>query len=131
MYVLFSVATVAALLMATGFLYRFAAVAFFLGFTYIELIDVTTYLNHYYFISLVAFLLIWLPANRSYSVDVLLQPEKQRSMVPAWCVGIIRFQMAIVYVFAGLAKLNRDWLIEAQPLRTWLPAKSHLPIVGR
>jgi hypothetical protein len=34
-------------------------------------------------------------------------------------------------VFAGLAKLNRDWLVEAQPLRTWLPAKSHLPIVGR
>lgn len=131
MYALFAMATLAALLMAAGFLYRIAAIVFFLGFTYIELIDVTTYLNHYYFISLVAFLLIWLPANRAYAIDVLLRPEKRRSLVPAWCVGIIRFQMAVVYVFAGLAKLNRDWLVEAQPLRTWLPAKSHLPIVGR
>jgi hypothetical protein len=131
MYALFILATLASLCIALGFRYRLAAILFFLGFTYIELIDVTTYLNHYYFISLISFIMIWLPANRSYSVDTWLAPSIKRDQVPAWCISIIRFQMAVVYVFAGLAKLNADWLFEAQPLRTWLPAKTHLPIVGR
>ena len=39
--------------------------------------------------------------------------------------------MAVVYVFAGLAKLNADWLMDAQPMRIWLPAKTHLPVVGK
>src|SRR5690349_24829506 len=66
MYILFLIVIVAALFIALGLFYRIAAVIFFTGFTYIELIDVTTYLNHYYFISLVAFLMIWLPANRKF-----------------------------------------------------------------
>jgi hypothetical protein len=130
MYILFLVVIVAALFIALGLFYRIAAVTFFLGFTYIELIDVTTYLNHYYFISLVAFLLIWLPANKKFSLDVYFKRISPVEAVPAWTVGIIRFQLAVVYIFAGLAKLNYDWLIEAQPMKTWLPAKSHLPVVG-
>src|SRR5690349_9664340 len=78
MYLLFSVTMLAALFIALGLWYRAAAIAFFPGFTYIELIDVTTYLNHYYFISLMAFLLVWLPANRKYSVDVWMHPQQQR-----------------------------------------------------
>ncbi len=130
MHLLFFCIAAAALMIALGLFYRLATVVFFLGFTYVELIDVTTYLNHYYFISLAAFLLIWLPANRDYSLDVRLRPHLRRTQVPAWCIDILRFQMAIVYVFAGIAKLNHDWLLEALPMRIWLPAKSHLPIVG-
>jgi hypothetical protein len=131
MYVLFGAILLATLLISLGLFYRIAAIVFFLGFTYVELIDVTTYLNHYYFISLVAFLLIWLPANRSYAMDVWLKRVEPKATVPAWTIGIVRFQMAVVYVFAGLAKLNTDWLIDAQPMRTWLPGKTHLPIVGQ
>lgn len=130
MHLVFFCIALSALLIALGLFYRIAIIVFFLAFTYVELIDVTTYLNHYYFISLVAFLMIWLPANRDYALDVRLYPARRRLLVPAWCIGILRFQMAVVYVFAGLAKLNPDWLIEAQPMRTWLPAKTHLPIVG-
>ena len=104
MHILFLVSTVAALMVALGCLYRVAIIIFFLGFTYIELIDVTTYLNHYYFISLIAFLMIWLPANRDYAVDVWLKPEMQRTQVPAWTIHSIRFQMAVVYFFAALPK---------------------------
>jgi hypothetical protein len=35
-----------------------------------------------------------------------------------------------VYVFAGIAKLNPDWLLDAQPLRIWLAARTDRPIVG-
>ncbi len=130
MHLLFAALIVAALFMALGLLYRLSAIVFFLGFTYVELLDATTYLNHYYFISLVSFLLIWLPANRQYALDTLIRPRLRRTEIPAWCIGIIRFQLALVYCYAGIAKLNPDWLFEAQPLRTWLPGKSHLPIVG-
>ena len=131
MHVLFFTLMGTALLVALGLLYRPAIVVFFLGFTYVELIDVTTYLNHYYFISLVAFLLVWLPANRYYSLDAQFGWVTPRLRVPLWTIGVLRFQMALVYVFAGLAKLNADWLLRAEPMKTWLPAKSHLPVVGQ
>ena len=130
MYILFLVVIIASLLICVGLFYRIAAIIFFLGFTYIELIDATTYLNHYYFISLVSFLMIWVPANRKFSLDVYFKRVTPVDVVPMWTVGIIRFQLAVVYIFAGLAKLNYDWLIEAQPMKIWLPAKSHLPIIG-
>ena len=45
-------------------------------------------------------------------------------------VGIFRLQLGIVYFFAGVAKLNSDWLLRAMPLRIWLPAKSNLWLIG-
>ena len=130
MHLLFLLVAVAALFVALGLFYRVAIVVFFIGFTYIELIDVTTYLNHYYFISLVAFLMIWLPAGSDYSLDIRLHPKRRRQTTSAWTINILRCQIAIVYIFAGLAKLNADWLLHAEPMRTWLPAKTHLPLIG-
>lgn len=68
-YLLFAICGICALLVALGFLYRWAAAGLFLSFTYIELIDKSTYLNHYYFVSLICFLLIFLPAHVCFSVD--------------------------------------------------------------
>lgn len=130
MHLLFFTLILASLLITLGLFYRPASIIFFLGFTYVELLDVTTYLNHYYFVSLVSFLMIFLPANRDYALDARWGLVTRRSMTPLWTIGILRFQMGLVYVFAGLAKLNADWLLRAEPLKTWLPAKSHLPWVG-
>ncbi|MBX2907903.1 MAG: HTTM domain-containing protein [Taibaiella sp.] len=130
MHALFALLGLSALFVTFGFLYRLSITFFFLAFTYVELLDVTTYLNHYYFISLVSFIMIWLPANAAYSSDVRLRPSITRSLVPAWTINLLRFQMACVYFFAGVAKLNPDWMLHAIPMRIWLPAKTHLPIVG-
>nr|WP_276898127.1 HTTM domain-containing protein [Pedobacter kyonggii] len=130
MHLIFVCIAISAFAIAIGFWYRFAIITFFLLFTYVELIDVTYYLNHYYFISVVSFIMIWLPAGRFFSIDVKLNPTIQVTEVPRWTVGAIRLQLAIVYIFAGLAKLNPDWLLQAQPMKIWLPTKSHLPIIG-
>lgn len=130
MHLLFFALILASLFITLGLLYRLAIVILFLGFTYVELLDVTTYLNHYYFVSLVSLLMIFLPANRDYSLDARWGLVPRYSQTPLWTIGILRFQMGLVYVFAGLAKLNADWLLRAEPLKTWLPAKSHLPWVG-
>lgn len=118
------------LMVAAGFYYRVAIVLFFLGFTYVELIDQTAYLNHYYLISLLSGLLIFLPAHRAWSVDVWRQPSLRRDITPTWTVQLLRFQIAVVYIFAGLAKVNSDWLLRAEPLRIWLAARSDLPLIG-
>ena len=57
-YLIFLICAVTALFVSIGYKYRISIITFFLSFTYIELMDKTTYLNHYYFISLVSFLMI-------------------------------------------------------------------------
>lgn len=130
-YLLFFICGLSALLVALGYKYRIAIIVFFLSFTYIELIDKTTYLNHYYFISIVAFLLIFLPANAVYSVDAYRNPKLVFQRIPAWNVDAIKLVLAIVYFYAGLAKLNSDWLVEAMPLKMWLPMNSGMPLIGK
>ncbi|HEY9176107.1 MAG TPA: HTTM domain-containing protein [Flavipsychrobacter sp.] len=129
-YILFIICGISALLFALGLFYRIASVILFFSFTYIELMDKTNYLNHYYFVTLVLFLMIWLPANANLSLDSLRKPKLSKRFVPLWTIGSIRLMMGTVYVFAGLAKLNSDWLIEAMPLRLWLPANNDMPLIG-
>lgn len=130
MYALFLVMGLAALGIMLGSFYRVSAVLFFLTFSYVELIDKTNYLNHYYFVSIISFLLMLVPANRRFSLDVVRKPELYVETVPAWMINIFKLQLGIVYFYAGLAKLNPDWLLNAMPLKIWLPANSHLPIIG-
>lgn len=131
MHLLFGLLLLTSLTIALGFFYRISIFVFFMAFTYIELIDVTNYLNHYYFISLISFLLLWLPAHRYFSLDVYFRPKLRKRYVPLWTVGILRLQVALVYFFAGIAKLNEPWMLQALPMKIWLPAKSHLPLVGK
>ena len=129
-YLLFIVCGLSAFFVAIGYKYYLSIITFFLTFTYIELMDKTTYLNHYYFVSVLSFLMIFLPANSSYSVDSYLE-KKSYKYSPKWCVDSIKLLLFIVYFYSGIAKINYDWLIEAQPLKIWLTTGSYdLPIIG-
>ncbi len=130
MYLVFILMAVSALCILLGLFYRVNAVIFFLLFTYVELLDKTYYLNHYYFVSLISFLMIWVPAHRYFSLDVLRNPHWMLREAPRWCTGIFRLQIAILYFYAGLAKINYDWLILALPLKIWLPAHDTLWLIG-
>jgi len=129
-YVLFVIAILACITIILGFKYRLSMIVFFLSFTYIELIDKTTYLNHYYFVSLLSFLLCFLPLNVSFSIDAY-RKKQSYYYVPLWTVDVIKLLLSIVYFYAGLAKLNSDWLLRAQPLRIWLSTKTQFPIIGQ
>ncbi len=130
MYSVFSLMIISCLGILLGFYYRIAAFLFFLCFSYVELIDLTYYLNHYYFVSIVSFFMIWIPAHRYFSLDVKRNPDLALLEVPRWTIFIFKLQIAIVYCYAGLAKINHDWLIKALPLAIWLPAKSSVPLIG-
>lgn len=108
---------VAGLGLIVGRLHRWFAALLLVTFGWIEAIDATTYLNHYWFVTLLAALAV-------------VAPLDGRPRVAAGWVWLIRFQVAVVYTFAGLAKLQPDWLVHALPLRLWLPARADLPLVG-
>ena len=130
LYFIFSMMILACIGIMLGFFYRFSAVAFFVLFTWVELLDKTTYLNHYYFVSLVAFLMIFLPANRYFSLDAYFGRVAAETTTVNRSIAILKFQVAIVYIFAGIAKLEHDWLFEAQPLKYWLHTVHHWPVFG-
>lgn len=130
MYALFGGLIISSLFIALGFLYRYAATFFFLAFTYVELIDKSNYLNHYYFITIMAGLMVFMPAHRYFSLDERLGLVKTQTHIQQWLLGALKLQLGIVYFFAGIAKINYDWLVRAMPLKLWLPAHSSLPLVG-
>jgi hypothetical protein len=130
MYVVFTLIAISALLVCLGLFYRVAIITFFVLFTYTELIDKSIYLNHYYLVALVSGLMCLLPAHRFASLDVKFGLTKPMREVPYAVLFVIQLQLVMVYFFAGIAKINYDWLINAMPLKVWLPAKSDMPLIG-
>jgi len=131
MNVLYALLALAAACIVVGVGYRLACAAFAVGFGYAHFCDKATYLNHYYLITLLAGLLACLPLDRELSVRVRRRPGDRRGQVRAWALYLLRFQVAVVYVFGGLGKLNSDWLLHGEPLRIWLAADADLPLIGR
>jgi hypothetical protein len=130
MYLVFALMLIASAGIIFGAFYRISAALFFLLFTYVELIDKTNYLNHYYFVSLVSFLIIFLPAASNFSFDNKIFKRGELQTIPRFFLLLLQLQMFVVYFFAGIAKLNYQWLFEAQPLKMWLPAFVHYPVIG-
>ena len=124
-YLIFYICFFSALFVMLGYKYKYAIVTLFLSFTYIELMDKTTYLNHYYLVSSLSFLMIFLPCTSYFSLD-----SKNNTKVPQWTIDSLKLMLLIVYLYAGLAKINSDWLINAQPLKIWLKTKYTIPIIG-
>ena len=130
MYITFFLLFLSSIGIMLGAFYRASSLLFFLLFTYVELIDKTNYLNHYYFVSIMAGLLVLVPAHRAFSIDVWHRGVAKLKSVPAWVINVFKLQLGFVYFFAGIAKLTPSWLIDAMPLKLWLPALAHTPIIG-
>lgn len=130
MHTLFWALAALSLCIAAGFFFRITATLFFLAFTYLQLIDVATYLNHYYLACILALLLAVSPAHRAYSLDSYLGRVEPLEYLPQFWLSLFRFQVGVVYTFAGLAKLNTDWLLHAQPLGIWLSSRTDTPLLG-
>jgi vitamin K-dependent gamma-carboxylase len=114
---------------AVGLTYRLSALLVAIGFTQLFLADKTLYQNHYYLISLLSWIAVILPAGNALSVDGLLRPAIRSNVAPAWTLWLVRFQIAVPYIYGGIAKLDADWL-RGQPMRTSLAARSDAPLVG-
>jgi hypothetical protein len=72
------------------------------------------------------------PSERLWSVDAWRRARARATTpaLPALAYFVLRAQVGVVYVFAGLAKLDGDWLLRAEPLTTWLRARVESPFLS-
>ncbi|MCA8960517.1 MAG: HTTM domain-containing protein [Planctomycetes bacterium] len=111
-----------------GAFYRIAAAVLFVTFSYTFLLEATAYRNHVYLLSLLSFMMIFLPAHRAFSVDARRNPELKSQVIPVWPVWLLRFQIGVVYFFAGVAKFDPDW-IAGRAIESIFRAGDHSPEV--
>lgn len=131
---LFQALCVVAAMVATGTCYRVSSVLLAMGYTYVFLIDKSQYQNHYYLLMLTAWLMVFVPAQRVFSIDSWWAARGGNTSacgqsVPRWCLWIVRFQVALPYFFGGIAKMNADW-VHGQPMRMKLANSTWYPIIG-
>ncbi len=104
-----------------GMLYnRIARVATFIFlccFTYFWLLDKGYFNNHYYFISLICFLLFLNERKPSFSTN---------SHVPKISLFALQMMVFLVYFIAGINKINPYWLFDLQPLKHIFEVKAEL-----
>jgi vitamin K-dependent gamma-carboxylase len=120
---LFLIMGLAAFCVMVGYHYRLASIVMFLCFAYYFLLDRAQYLNHFYLALLFAAILIVVPANRCWSLDARRNPDWESDKIPIWPLRLIIAQLEITLVYAGLVKINVDWL-QLEPMRMWMNARS-------
>lgn len=122
-------AMAAGVAVAAGWRFKMAAVVLTLCYTLLFLAEQTRFINHFYLYCLVAAMLALTPAHRAAAADVRAGRVLPATTTPAWTRYLLLFQMSVVYCYAGLAKLNADWLM-ARPLTVWLAPKASYPVIG-
>lgn len=129
MYYVFGALAVCSACVALGLFYRGAALLLWVIFTYIFLLDQARYLNHFYFASLLALLLAITPAANAFSLDAWMRPEQRDRTVPWWSYFVLRGQMEVMLIYAGIVKVYWDWL-RLEPLGMWLARRDYAPLIG-
>jgi uncharacterized membrane protein YphA (DoxX/SURF4 family) len=129
MYAYYIIMGIFGLLIMVGYKYRFSMFMFAVMWTATYLMQKSSYNNHYYFLFILSFLMVLMPANRYASVDVKLNPSLKRISMPAWCKWVFVIQLFILYTYATIAKLYPDWL-DTTFIRILMEGKVDYPIIG-
>lgn len=129
MLVWYSLMGLAGLGIALGWKYRLSATLFALLWTGSYLMQKTHYNNHFYLEMLLSWLMPFLPAHRRLSLDSRHNPELYSSWCPKWCLWLFITQVAIVYSYAGIAKINHDW-INIKPISIWFDSQKDYWLIG-
>jgi len=131
MYFHFIAMGILAVCIMIGFKYRISMILFFFAFSYMFLLEQSRYLNHFYLIALISFVMMFIPAHKAFSFDSWRNKKKRTDFVPGWSLWLLRIQIGVPYFFGGIAKINEDWL-NGNPLRHWLAdSADEFPNVGQ
>ncbi|MFA5584856.1 MAG: HTTM domain-containing protein, partial [Bacteriovoracaceae bacterium] len=89
----------------------------FISFTHLFLSEKSEYINHAYLYCLMLFWLMVLPLG-----------EKEVTKThPRWMLWLILFHLGLAYFFAGVAKINSDWL-SGTPMDLFLQQRENHPL---
>lgn len=105
---LFGILFVAGFLLLVGAAAQAASAVIFAGLAWFFLTDQTSYQNHYYLLLLLTAVSSMLPLSRTMSVDA--DSSRQTALIPLWVLLVLRFHVALPYIFGGISKLDGEWL---------------------
>lgn len=103
-----------------GRFFRMSVAIYGLTFTYFWLLDMSYFNNHYYFISLLTFLLFFSNADAWGA----FKAKNKKVTIPYYQVFALKGQIFITFFVAGINKLNYYWLVEQQPMKHILETKA-------
>ncbi len=86
-----------------------------------QLVDQAHYLNHHFLASLVCFTMALSPCDRVAALDQRWRQAPVRA--PAAGLWMLRTLVVVVYFYAGVAKLDSDWLA-GRPMEGWMAARA-------
>ena len=88
-----------------GFRVRKTGWLFIIPYWYMFLLDKTHWNNHSYLFGLMGLIFTLTDSDSTFSISGRNQP------IPLWNYYIIRFQIFLLYFYAGLKKTEADWLL--------------------
>ena len=97
-------------LVMLGYKYRFSMFCYALMWTAVYLMQKTSYNNHYYLMMLLCWLMVFLPAQRRFSLDVKFNPQLKSASAARWTYLVLILQIWLVYTYASIAKCYPDWM---------------------
>ena len=129
MYVYYVVMGVFGLFVMLGYKYRLSIIGFTIMWTVTYLMQKSSYNNHYYLLILLSSIMVFMPANRCFSVDAKRKPTIIKNAMPQWCSLVFVLQMGIVYTYASIAKMYPDWL-DTTVVEILMKSKQHYYLIG-
>lgn len=99
-----------ALMVMLGAWYRISSFLLALMWTCVYLMQKVDYNNHYYLMVILCWMMFIAPAHKNFSVDVYRKKVQPAYQTPQWVIWMFMIQVAIMYFFAGISKLEPDWL---------------------
>src|SRR5437667_2786426 len=128
LWLIFNLLQISTVGIMLGLFTRISFIVFTSAFGYFFFMESAPYTNHYYLIFLLSFLMCFGHSGSIFSFDSLINKNARKEQVDYWELFLLRFQICVVFFFAGLAKLNADWVIQAAPL--YLNLVKHLFFLG-
>lgn len=128
LWLIFNVLRISTLGIMLGLLTRLSLIVFTATFGYFFFMESSVYSNHYYLIFLLSCLMCFGHSGSAFSLDSVIGKGRRRAQVAFWEIFLLRFQICLVFLFGGLAKVNADWLVHAAPV--YLNTIKHFSLLG-
>ncbi len=129
MYVYFVIMGIFGIMVMLGYKYRLSMIAYAIMWSAVYLLQKTSYNNHYYLMMLLCWMMVFLPANRWFSLDAKLNPQIKSPSMPRWCLLVLILQVWIVYTYASVAKWYPGWL-DASVAELFMKGKKSYWLIG-
>lgn len=112
-----------------GYKYTISMFGYAILWTGVYLMQKTNYNNHYYLLMLLSWIMVFLPANRSLSLDAKKNPNLLSKAMPQWVLVVLILQVWIVYTYAAINKFYPGWL-DGSAISVFMSGKANYPVIG-